>query len=205
MVGIYKITSPTGKVYVGQSTNIENRKKQYERLSCKSQTKLYNSIMSHGWENHQHDIIEECNVDQLNEREIFWGDYYDVLGKNGLVCRLGEGNGYYSEETKQKMRKPKPEGYGDAISKNKERKQAISLSLKNKPKPEGFGNKLSKPKPANNKPINQYDKQGNFIKEWVSIKEAETFYRPKPVLQDNIGACCRGLQNSAYGFVWKFK
>ena len=205
MIGIYKITSPTGKVYVGQSTNIENRKKQYERLSCKSQTKLYNSIMSHGWKSHQHNIIEECNPDQLNEREIFWGTFYDVLGKNGLVCRLGEGNGFYSEETKQKMRKPKPEGYGNKISSNKERKKAISNSLKGKPKHKNFGVLQSQPRPTLNKIIIQYDKQGNFIKEWPSIKDAEMYYRPKLRLQDNIGSCCRSLQNTAYGFIWKFK
>ena len=30
MVGIYKIVSPTNKVYIGQSWNIENRKSGYD-------------------------------------------------------------------------------------------------------------------------------------------------------------------------------
>ena len=30
MIGIYKITSPSGRIYIGQSTNIEKRKKQEE-------------------------------------------------------------------------------------------------------------------------------------------------------------------------------
>ena len=44
MIGIYKITSPTGKIYIGQSVNIKNRIRRYKNIDCKSQTKL-NSYM----------------------------------------------------------------------------------------------------------------------------------------------------------------
>jgi hypothetical protein len=45
MIGIYQIISPSGKIYIGQSINIEQRKLQYLRLnrSCIG-PKLYNSI-----------------------------------------------------------------------------------------------------------------------------------------------------------------
>ena len=36
MIGIYKITSPTKRIYIGQSINIEKRFKSYEKLNCKS-------------------------------------------------------------------------------------------------------------------------------------------------------------------------
>jgi len=52
------------------------------------------------------------------------------------------------------------------------------------------------------KSIIQYDKQGNFIKEWNSAKEASVAMgKPK---SDDIGACCRGKQKTAHGFIWKF-
>ena len=35
MIGIYKITNPSGKIYIGQSINIENRKKIYSKSICK--------------------------------------------------------------------------------------------------------------------------------------------------------------------------
>jgi len=35
MIGIYKITSPSNKVYIGQSINIEKRFKSYKRYDCK--------------------------------------------------------------------------------------------------------------------------------------------------------------------------
>jgi len=44
MVGIYKIISPTNKIYIGQSTNIENRWIKYKCLDCKVQIKLYRSF-----------------------------------------------------------------------------------------------------------------------------------------------------------------
>lgn len=53
------------------------------------------------------------------------------------------------------------------------------------------------------KPVLQYDKQGNFIKEWSSAKEAVTAMG-KPESSD-IGRCCRGKAKSAFGFIWKFK
>ena len=73
MIGIYKITSPTGKIYIGQSNNIENRKKFYKRLDCINQIKLYNSLLKYSWKQHIFEVIEECTLEQLNEREIYWG------------------------------------------------------------------------------------------------------------------------------------
>lgn len=85
--GIYKIINPKGKIYIGQSTNINKRKHIYKTVKCKGQIKIYNSILKYGWENHQFDTIEECLVEQLNERERYWQDYYNVL-KGGLNCKL---------------------------------------------------------------------------------------------------------------------
>jgi group I intron endonuclease len=52
MVGIYKITNPKGKVYIGQSTNIEERMKHYINKNGKRQPKIFYSIKKYGWENH---------------------------------------------------------------------------------------------------------------------------------------------------------
>jgi hypothetical protein len=53
-----------------------------------------------------------------------------------------------------------------------------------------------------NIPILQYDLKENFIKEWSSQIEATKFLNKTG---DGIGACCRGKQKSAYGYIWKFK
>lgn len=85
--GIYKITSPSGKIYIGQSINIEQRWKNYS-LNSKNQIKLFNSFKKYSIEGHSFEVIEKCTVDQLNTRERYWQDYYDVLGKDGLNCIL---------------------------------------------------------------------------------------------------------------------
>lgn len=89
--GIYKITSPTNRIYIGQSVNIKKRFIEYRCLNCKKQPGLFNSLTKHGVENHIFEIIEECPKELLNERERYWQDYYKVI-INGLNCVLTEVN-----------------------------------------------------------------------------------------------------------------
>lgn len=104
--GIYKITSPTGKVYIGESFNIKARKYYYKINSCKKQRKLYNSLLKYGWEAHIFEIIEECSFEDLLCRERYWQDFYDVIGDNGLNLKLTnceEQKVIMSQETKDKI------------------------------------------------------------------------------------------------------
>lgn len=109
MIGIYKITSPTNRVYIGQSINIPQRFTSYKNINQNiSHKRLKNSFFKHGVENHIFEIIEICLIDKLNERERYWQDFYNVLGKQGLNCRLTTTNdksGYLSENTKIKISK----------------------------------------------------------------------------------------------------
>jgi hypothetical protein len=52
------------------------------------------------------------------------------------------------------------------------------------------------------KPVLQYDKQGNFIKEWNSITEAEFKLN---LCKGRISSCCRYINKTAGGFIWRFK
>jgi group I intron endonuclease len=142
-IGIYKIISPSGKIYIGQSSNIENRKYYYEKLHCTKQIRLYNSIKKYGWNNHIFDVIEECSLEQLNEREIYWGLYYDDLGENGINLRLGDANGKCSQETKDKIGK-----------------------TNSRPKPNNFNSSLKKI-------VLQFDIKGNLVAEYSSYHEAK--------------------------------
>lgn len=49
------------------------------------------------------------------------------------------------------------------------------------------------------KSINQYNKEGKFIKQWVSIKEAEQNLGIR-----NISSCCKGTYETAGGYIWKY-
>jgi group I intron endonuclease len=107
MIGIYKITSPTNRVYIGSSNDISNRWCSYKNLKCLTQTKLYRSFLKHGVDNHVFEIIEECEVNQLLEKERYYGEQFFVLTKNkGLNCRLPkleEFDNCMSQETKNKI------------------------------------------------------------------------------------------------------
>ena len=62
MVGIYKITSPSGRIYIGQSKDLNRRERDYQKYikDSNSQVKLLASINKYNWENHIFEIIEEC-------------------------------------------------------------------------------------------------------------------------------------------------
>lgn len=91
MIGIYKITSPSGKVYIGQSVNIEKRFKAYKYLNkVKNQKRLFNSLNKYGYGNHNFEILIECTTDDLNKLERHYQDLYNVLGEKGLNSILIE-------------------------------------------------------------------------------------------------------------------
>jgi group I intron endonuclease len=108
ITGIYLITSPSNKVYVGQSVDIERRwacyKKNQEAPPYHS--KLYSSLKCHGYENHEFRILKECSVEELNYWERYYQDEFDVLGSLGLNHKLtetGDKSGKLDEETKKKI------------------------------------------------------------------------------------------------------
>jgi group I intron endonuclease len=138
MIGIYKIINPEGKIYIGQSIDIDRRFKEYKRLQKRSAgRKIMSSLKKFGSENHIFEVIEECLITQLHEREYYWKKYYTSVEK-GLNCdyfdisggprseetkrRISEGakGKKRSEETKQKLRKPKTEEHKKNISKSKQ-------------------------------------------------------------------------------------
>jgi group I intron endonuclease len=212
IVGIYKIINPFNKVYVGQSTHIENRKKRYQKNSDPQQIKIHNSIKKYGWKQHRFEIIEQCILTQLNERERYWQDYYDVLGINGLNCKLTETkdkSGELSIETRNKISDAK-KGC-NVWSKDKKFSSEHCLLISNNKKGKGLWSKERKEKylktPSNytrqGTPIIQMDNNWVFIKEWKNQKEACNFLNIRPSALNN----CLKLhpQYSCGGFKWKYK
>lgn len=82
-IGIYKITNlVNGKIYIGQSLNIEKRfithKVPSRRL--KLETVLYKAFNKYGLENFSFDIIEICDKNQLDTFE----KYYILKNKSNI-------------------------------------------------------------------------------------------------------------------------
>lgn len=128
--GIYKITSPSGRVYIGQSVNINKRFYTYRKLECKRQPKLYNSLKKYGYDSHLFEVIEECDINNLNIRERYWQEFYNVISERGLNLQLVDCVGkkqMHSDETKKKISE---KSKGRVFS--KETRLKMSISAKNK-------------------------------------------------------------------------
>ena len=64
-----------------------------------------------------------------------------------------------------------------------------------------YGNCKRKISEANSIKINQYDMDGNFIKQWLGINNIERCFK---INKGNICMCCKGKRNNAGGYKWKY-
>jgi group I intron endonuclease len=143
-VGIYKITSPTGRVYIGQSWDIGNRRCCYKTKPDNGQPKIYNSIRKYGFDNHTFEIIHELpkdvSQDVLDEYEILYITQYKECGFKMLNIKGGGSYGKHSQETKDKISKVnKGRIRNDNIIRNKN--MIISEETRQKMKLAKLGNK----------------------------------------------------------------
>lgn len=207
---IYKYTSPSGKVYIGQTTDPNKRKSKHKQESNNLQTKFSAAICKYGFENFEYEILFETKLTEdlqklkrvLDAMEIAYISYYNSVN-NGYNLSLGGGGslGYkHTEEWKEEARM-RMLGNQNGLGKTKtdEEKQQISerqlghfISEETKKK---IGDK-------NSKAIIQLDKQGNFIQEFKSAVEASTTLN---LSRTGINNCCNGLSKSSGGFIWKHK
>lgn len=89
MIGIYKFTNKiNGKIYIGQSIDIEHRRK--EHLRYKDESYFHRSLMKYGNDNFDFEILEECDIMQLDEKERYWISYYHSNNRDkGYNCTDG--------------------------------------------------------------------------------------------------------------------
>lgn len=106
MIGIYKIVSPSNRIYIGQSIRLKERLLEYKKQkNCDRQPKLLNSFIKYGVENHKIEILEECTVEELNIKERYWQDYYEciVKGLNCILTKTTDKKGVFCDEVRKKM------------------------------------------------------------------------------------------------------
>lgn len=90
MIGIYLITNKlNGKKYVGQSNDIERRFKEH----CypgryKNGYPIDVAIHVDGKENFDFSVLEECSIEELNQKETYWIEKLQTY-KKGYNCNLG--------------------------------------------------------------------------------------------------------------------
>lgn len=180
-------------------------------------------------------ILFITELDYIKENEWkFWEEWYIRLFKSWGFILENKNNGgggleSHNDETKKiiskaRIGKPgpykgkkRPQWFGDKIKSNLTRGKKISMSttgISKSNKGKSFtdehkqkikdtrGFLKNRKNIWQNVPVLQYSLNGEFIKEWSSQKEAINFLNKTG---DGIGACCRGKQKQAYGFIWKFK
>lgn len=92
--GIYKITFPNGKSYIGQSCNLKRRLSDYKHLRCKKQPAIYKALLEFGVDSVTIDIVEQFETDEdltskLNVLEIKYIKEYNTLYPNGYNLTTG--------------------------------------------------------------------------------------------------------------------
>lgn len=230
MVGIYRITNPVGKVYIGQSVNIERRFRSYKNLThCSQQHKLFRSFRKYNVVEHVFEVIEECNEKHLNERERYWQDFYDVLSNNGLNLKLtktADRSGKMSKESVEKRvrntnQKIKVANTNYKLISEKRvantdfkartlntdyKKRTLNTDYQKRTTNTNYKVKVEntdydKRSEKFHKPVLQITKDGHSVKEWKSIKEVgETL----GIDRTSISRCCKGTQKSAGGYCWRY-
>lgn len=213
MIGIYKIISPSNKIYIGQAIDIKKRWNQYKNLEHFSMgTKIYNSLSKYSYDQHKFEILQECKLEELNKLETHWKQYYLYINNwnwNKVLYHelYDNGGGPKSTETKQKMSIThqnylvKPEilakrlincKKSSTLSSKIKRNQNINWVERNK--------KLEKPKLFYDK-IEKFDLDGKSIKVYTNINEILLeFNNPRP---QNLYACLKGKYKTWMGFKWK--
>ena len=80
-----------GKVYIGQSIEIEKRWQKH--LNATDDFIIHQAIRKYGKENFIFSIVEECELIILDEKESFWIQYYNSMTPNGYNMIPGGSNG----------------------------------------------------------------------------------------------------------------
>jgi hypothetical protein len=197
------------KVYIGKTKN--SRKGPHKRKYGKNITYTIidqiNSLNHKKWK-----PLESYWIEQFRQ----WGFELMNINKKG-----GQGPGVYSEESKNKMRKPRKEGTGFKISKALKQNNHSQYYTEEVRHRISEGNKILKPfsdehkqnmliaKRKQAKPLLMFDLNDNLVKEWESKGQAAEWIKETTGKTSNITTqikdCCLGKQKTAFKFKWKYK
>jgi group I intron endonuclease len=136
-IGIYKIESKTGAVYIGQTRDWNKRVQRYKSLNCKQQSRLFNSLAKYGWFHHDFEIIHEFSDNVSQETldnyeklyiEQYKCNYLKYPELNGL--NLTNGGREFSKETYSEKAIKSRSNTMKGVPKSEEHKRKISETLK---------------------------------------------------------------------------
>ena len=90
MIGIYKITKKSnGKSYIGQSNDIKRRINEHQ---AKRDLAIDQAIQKYGINAFDYEVLEECSLEELDEKERYWIQYFNTYKGFGYNCNEGGGD-----------------------------------------------------------------------------------------------------------------
>lgn len=184
---IYKLTTPEGKFYVGQTVSMRKRLMGYSKYASSGvkQSLIVESMIKYGFENHIFQVLE-MNVpfEKLSEREEHWIKHFNSvkwMNPSGLNKNRFDRNVMLRIKNKENFKDHyegletwdfKPFTGAEFIKKSIELKKQLTAMVNkrtNRTFPE-WSNKIMAEKLK--KPILCYDVNGDFIREFDSTKSA---------------------------------
>lgn len=221
---IYKHTNKiNSKCYIGQTCR-KNLNERWNNGKGYNGTVFAKAIEKYGWDNFDHEIIEDniLTQEKANEREQYWIEYYSSYGENGYNMTRGgddrsdKGRPVYQIEmgTLQIVAE-----YSSTLAASRETGiagvyQCCNRDMNN-PATRSYSSvggyywcfaedwsKDWKPKQYFDHQVCQIDEDGNLIKIWKSASEAK---RELEIECSNILRCCKGQQNSAGNYYWCYR
>lgn len=201
---IYKYTSPSGKIYIGQTVEESTRKYKHKTATAVSKGKFGNAIQKYGFENLTYEVLFETKYTEnfnslkrvLDAVEIAYIEYYNSYNAGYNSTKGGGGIlGFKHSDKTKKVMSEKSLG----IRPNKETREKMSTSAKQR---KHSNESKEKMKIVFGESVNQYTKDGIFIKEWPSGREAE---RALNLYGGAISKVCNGKLKTSGGFVWERK
>lgn len=204
---IYKITNDINdKVYIGKTIkSIEDRFKEHLSDSKKATLEkrpLYCAIRKYGEEHFSVSLIEECDLDILSNREIFWINYYSAFAKGYNATIGGDGKPLYDYEKIAEVLKTGVSNK-DICNKFGCCDETVTVIRKTVGIPATTKN-------SNSIQIKQFDLNENFIQEFESAGAAARWIsdncgvRFDSGIKSHILDVCRGKRKTAYKYKWRF-
>lgn len=225
MTGIYKITNLINDhCYIGQAVDIKRRWSEHRSVAFNSSKNQYNyaiyrAIRKYGLDNFSFDVIEECEENQLNEKEKYWIEFYNSY-KNGYNETKGgdfssnhwdktvnqyDLNGSFINSFYSIRKASRETGIDDSLIGRCCRHEIVHAG-RFLWAYDGEEPKIPKEKPKTGKrKVGQYDYITNtLIATFDSIKEATIAVNGKSAT--NISNVCNHIKNQqvAYGYHWEF-
>ena len=101
---IYKITSPSGKVYVGQTVRSFEQRIKEHKIPSSGCPLIKRAIDKYGDQMNYESIEDNIPQERLDEREIYWINHFNSLAPDGYNCNSGGQFYQFTQEVKDRVR-----------------------------------------------------------------------------------------------------